>query len=354
MSTASDVASAAESRTLVASTLEEYGSLVREALPRYLPVREPRRYLYDLVADYPNRGGKMMRPSICLATARAFGGRLEDALGSAVAFELLHNAFLIHDDVQDESDERRGRPTMHKLHGVPLAINVGDTLTLLSLRPLLDNHANLGVHLCMQILEELQQVARDSAEGQAMELGWRHDNSVDVTAADYLDMVLKKTCGMAAIYPARVGALIGTRGQISSGRVARFVRFGFFLGAAFQIQDDLLNLFADQRYGKELNGDIWEGKRTLMLIHLLQECTGPERERITGILHAPRHTRREAQVRWIRELMDTYGCIDYAREMAHGMAGAAVVECAAAFEGVPDSRDRRFIEGLPRWVFERN
>ena len=166
---------------------------------------------------------------------------------------------------------------------MPLAINVGDTLTLLSLKPLLDNHANLGAHLCMQILDELQQVASDSAEGQAMELGWRHDNSVDVTPADYLDMVLKKTCGMAAIYPTRVGALIGTRGQIDPDR---FVRFGFFLGAAFQIQDDLLNLFADQRYGKELNGDIWEGKRTLMLIHLLQECTGTERERITRILGA--------------------------------------------------------------------
>ena len=351
MSVASDVPNAAESRTLVASTLEEYGALVREALQKYLPAREPRRYLYDLVADYPNRGGKMMRPSICIATARAFGGRLEDALGSAVAFELLHNALLIHDDVQDESDERRGRPTMHVLHGVPLAINVGDTLTLLSLKPLLDNHANLGAHLCIQILRELQQVASDSAEGQAMELGWRHDNSVDVTPADYLDMVLKKTCGMAAIYPTRVGALIGTRGQINPDR---FVRFGFFLGAAFQIQDDLLNLFADQRYGKELNGDIWEGKRTLMLIHLLQECTGTERKRITRILRAARQARCEAEVRWIRELMDHYGCIDYARRVAHGLAGAAVVECAAAFEGVQDSKDRRFIEGLPRWIFERN
>src|SRR5262245_40540475 len=239
MSVGGNASTTTTSRMLVAATLEEYGAVVRKSLQKYLPAREPRRYLYDLVADYPNRGGKMMRPSICIATERAFGGRLEDALGSAVAFELLHNAFLIHDDVQDESDERRGRPTMHKLHGVPLAINVGDTLTLLSLRPLLDNHANLGFHLCMQILEELQQVATDYAEGQEMAHGWRHDNSVEVTAADYLDMVLKKTCGMAAIYPTRVGALIGTRGQIKPERFVRFVRFGFFLGAAFQIQDDL-------------------------------------------------------------------------------------------------------------------
>jgi geranylgeranyl diphosphate synthase type II len=346
-----DASDLAATRMLVASTLEEYGALVRKALQKYLPAREPRKYLYDLAADYPNRGGKMMRPSICIATARAFGGRLEDALASAVAFELLHNAILIHDDVQDESDERRSRPTMHILHGVPLAINAGDTLMLLSLKPLLENHSTLGADLSVRILEELQQVASDSAEGQAMELGWRHDNAIDLTTADYLDMVLKKTCGMAAIYPSRVGALIGTRGRID---LNRFVRFGFFLGAAFQIQDDILNLFADDRYGKERNGDIWEGKRTLMLIHLLQHCAHSERERITDILHGPRKARCETEVRWIRRLMDRYGCIDYAQRIAHGLAGAAAVECAAVFDGVPDSRDRRFIEGLPRWVFERN
>lgn len=351
MSLLGDGSDAAASRALVASTLDEYGTLVREAFHRYLPAREPRRYLYDPVADYPNRGGKMMRPSLCLATARAFGGRLEDALGSAIAIELLHNALLVHDDVEDESDERRNRPTMHLLHGVPLAINVGDMLMLLSLRPLLDNRRDLGADLSQTILEELQQVAADSAEGQAVELGWRHDHAVEVTPADYLDMVLKKTCGLAAIYPSRVGAMIGTRAQIDPDR---FVRFGFFLGAAFQIQDDLLNLFADRRYGKEQNGDIWEGKRTLMLIHLLKHCAVAERTRITEMLRMPRRTRNAADVSWTRGLMDTYGCIDYAREVAHGLAGAAVVECAAALDGVPDSRDRRFIEGLPRWVFERN
>jgi geranylgeranyl diphosphate synthase type II len=339
------------SQTLVASMLQEYGELTRSALPRYLPVREPKRYLYDLVADYPHRGGKMMRPSICIATALAFGGRIEDALGSAVAFELLHNALLIHDDIQDESDERRGRPTLHSLHGVPLAINVGDALTLLSLKPLVENHLTLGPQLCMRIIDELQRVARDSAEGQAMELGWRRDNAVDVTPVDYLDMVLKKTSGLAAIYPIRVGALIATRGQVDADR---FVRFGFFLGAAFQIQDDVLNLFADEAYGKERDGDIWEGKRTLMLIRLLRECTSEERDRVARILASSRRDRRAADVRWIRHRMDRYGCIDYARQMSQGLAGAAQEELATAFAGVPDSRDREFIESLPRWVVERN
>src|SRR5207244_3449628 len=97
-----------------------------------------------LVAGYPRRGGRMLRPSLCIATARAFGAKLEVAVRSAVALELLHNAFLVHDDVEDDSDVRRGRPTLHTLHGVPLAVNVGDALALLGLRAVTDNQATLG------------------------------------------------------------------------------------------------------------------------------------------------------------------------------------------------------------------
>jgi geranylgeranyl diphosphate synthase type II len=336
--------------TLVPAVLREYGSLTRSELSRYLPSQEPRRHLYDLVADYPNRGGKMMRPSLCIATARAFGGRLEDALGCAVSLELLHNALLIHDDIEDGSDERRGLPTLHVKHGVPIAINVGDTLTLLSLRPLFENHERLGPHLSMRIIQEMEKMALESAEGQAMELGWRQDNDITITERDYLLMVLKKTCWLATIYPSRVGALIGTRGRIDADR---FIRFGFYLGAAFQIQDDLLNLVADARYGKERDGDLWEGKRTLMLVHLLRHCTAGERERVSIVLAQPREGREAADVRWLRERMDHYGCLEYGRQIAHGLAGAALEEFRAAFGGLPDSRDKRFIEGLVTWVFER-
>src|SRR6266851_6715334 len=93
---------------LVPSVLREYGELTRAAMTAYLPAREPRRYLYDLVSDYPLRGGKMMRPSLCIAAARLFGARPEEAICTAVAIELLHNALLIHDDIEDGSEQRRG------------------------------------------------------------------------------------------------------------------------------------------------------------------------------------------------------------------------------------------------------
>ncbi|MGH7785845.1 MAG: polyprenyl synthetase family protein [Candidatus Binatia bacterium] len=343
--------SAAVTPALVSSTLQEYGAITKEALASYLPTGEPRRYLYDLLAEYPRRPGKMMRPSLCIATARAFGASLADAVPTAAAIELLHNAILIHDDIEDESTQRRGEPTLHAMHGIPLAINAGDTLTLMSLRPLLANIAAIGPRRAVRILEETQRMARESAEGQALELGWRRDNVTDVDDAAYLEMVLKKTCWFGTIYPSRVGALIGRQGPVD---LDPFIRFGFFLGAAFQIQDDLLNLVDEtDRYGKEADGDLWEGKRTLMLIRLLGAAPPAERQRLADILGRPREGRTAGEVAWIRAQMDAHGCVEYARRVAHGLAGAAQHEYARIYAGLPDSRDKQFIEGLVTWVFER-
>jgi geranylgeranyl diphosphate synthase type II len=342
---------AAADGQLVAAVLREYGDATRAALFDYLPVAEPRRYLYDLVADYPRRGGRAFRPSLCIATARAFGSSLADAIQTAVSIELMHNAMLIHDDIEDESEQRRGRPAMHITEGVPISINVGDTLSLLSMRPLLDNQRTLGPFLSLRLIEETERMARESAEGQALELGWRRDNVTTVAESDYLVMVLKKTCWLATIHPSRVGALIGARGLVD---VEPFIRFGFFLGAAFQIQDDLLNLVGDaQAYGKELGGDIHEGKRTLMLIRLFEVATARERTRLQTMFGLPRSRRTDADVRWVRERMDAYACIDYARQVAHGLAGAAHHEFTRLFGGLPDSRDRRFIQALAAWVIQR-
>jgi geranylgeranyl diphosphate synthase type II len=336
---------------LVPAVLREYGDATRVALCDYLGPQEPRRHLWSLVADYPRRGGRMLRPSLCIATARAFGASVADAVHSAVALELLHNAFLVHDDVEDESDARRGRPTLHALHGVPVAVNVGDALALLGLRVLMDNRRTLGPLLTMRILEEAERMARESIEGQAVELGWRRDNALRLSEADYLAMVLKKTCWYTTIFPSRVGALIGARSALDQDG---FVRFGFFLGAAFQIQDDLLNLTGDPvRYGKEPDGDLWEGKRTLMLIALLRRASHAEHARLAEFLAVPRAERRAADVAWVRERMEAYGCLDHAREVAHGLAGAAIHEGARVYAGLPDSRDRRFVEALPRWVLAR-
>ena len=337
---------------LIQSVLEEYATLTRRALGRYLPSTEPRRYLYDLVADYPRRGGKMMRPTLCIATARTFGARVEDAVRAAVSVELFHNALLVHDDIQDESELRRGSPSLPVLHGLPLAQNAGIALGMLSLRPLAEYRLEFGLKMAVLLIEELQRMARESGEGQALELGWRRDNILDLTDTDYFEMVLKKTCWYSTITPMRLGALIGCRELLPEFET--LIRLGFFFGTAFQIRDDVLNLIGDERYGKEIYDDLLEGKRTLMLIHLLANATAEERERVAAFLASPRGERTGAPVRWVVERMKHYGSIDYAQGVANGLAGAALHEFENLFDDLPDSRDKRFLAEMITWVLRRS
>jgi geranylgeranyl diphosphate synthase type II len=339
---------------LVTQILGSYAGPVSAEMGRYLPGNDRpdlRRYLYDLVADYPRRWGKMMRPGICLATAQAFGARMEAAIPAAASIELLHNSLLIHDDIEDESDERRGAPTLHRLHGMPLALNAGSALSLMSLYPLLGS-SSLAPSVTSRLLQETMRVGQESAEGQALELGWCRDNRLDLVESDYLELVLKKTCWLATIHPLRVGALLALG---ESADLDRFVCFGFFLGAAFQIHDDVLNLIGDtQQYGKELAGDLWEGKRTLILIELLRRCRADERAELEQFFALSRRAKSTAQVERVLAMMHHYGSIEAARATAEALAGAAQHELESAFADAPESRHKQFLRELPTWVFERN
>src|SRR6516164_7038845 len=210
--------------------LARYRDLTYRALLGQLPTREPRRYLYDLISGQLSHVGKGLRPALCIATCRAFGGSIEQALPSAVTIELLHNAFLVHDDIEDGSLYRRNRATLYIEEGVPIAVNVGDAMNAISIGSLTENIPVLGAELAYRIFHEAQHLVLQSVEGQALELGWTRDNIFDLTEDDYLRLVLKKTCWYTCIHPCRIGALIGTAGAIDADR---FNLFGFLLGASF-------------------------------------------------------------------------------------------------------------------------
>ena len=131
------------------------------------------------------------------------------------------------------------------------------------------------------------------------------------------------------------------------------VRFGYFLGVAFQIEDDLRNLSVDPGYGKEMNGDLFEAKRTLMLIHVRQACSDAERARLDAFLGLPREARSPDEVLWLVAMMQRLGSIDHAREVAAAMAGAAAHEFDRAYGALAPSADRSFIAGLVPWIFAR-
>jgi geranylgeranyl diphosphate synthase, type II len=336
---------------LVEEQLEYYKKLALETLQPYFQPKEPRKYLYDLLPVYPNRGGKGLRPSLCIATCRAFGGSTYSALRSAASIELLHNAFLIHDDLEDGSDFRRGLQTMHAAVGMPIAVNLADAMSALSIYPLVENRDILGGSITSDVLAEVLHMVTETAEGQAIELGWMRDNVVELTDMDYFRMTLKKTAWYTCIHPCRIGALIGSGGSLA---LDRFNQFAYFMGVAFQIQDDVLNLVAEyKRYGKEIGGDIWEGKRTIMLIHLLNSCGDIEKTKITAFLGTPREKRDAEDVRWIYSLMEKYDCIDYARGIARELANESLKEFDKAYAAAPDSEDKRFIQQIVVYMIER-
>ncbi len=332
--------------------LARYRETILKGLIDAVPKREPRRYLYDPLTAHLSRIGKSLRPALCMATCRAFGGREDLASQSAVALEMLHNAFLVHDDIEDESELRHGKPTMHAEYGVPLAVNAGDTLNALSLRILRENLDVLGQKLTWLVFGEFDHMLLESLEGQALELGWIRDNRRDISASDYLRMVLKKTCWYSFIHPCRIGALIATRDATG---LDRFNRFGYFLGTAFQIQDDLLNLLGNQdKYGKEIAGDLREGKRTLMLVHLFKHASRDDAKRLSAFLGEPRSARSGADVDWILERMRTYGSMDHARSAAKHFAGAALYEFTQAFGGLQESEYKSFILQVIRYMVSRD
>lgn len=336
--------------------LRRYSALTRSAMADHMRAersdsdRRSDPYLADPMSAYPTRSGKGLRPAIALATCEAFGGAIPDAMPSALALELLHNAFLVHDDIEDESDLRRGEPTLHRLVGLPLAVNAGDGLALSGVGALGRNAELLGPGIAADIYREFDFMARHTVEGQALDIGWRVDNRLDLTPDDYLELIMKKTCWYTTVLPLRVGALIGSSGEAD---LEPMIEFGFHLGAAFQIRDDVLNLVGDvDLYGKEALGDLREAKRTLILIHLLAVASSSERDFIEHFL-ADETNRSPDACRVLFEMMTARGSVAFAAEFAAGIAASADDSFADAFATVRATRGAAFIESLIPWMLER-
>lgn len=348
---------------------------------------EQHQVLYDLILDYPLRGGKALRPGLAIAMCRAIGGYKEAILPTAATLELYHNAFLIHDDVEDESLMRRGRPTLHEEYGTPIAVNVGDAMLVLSLRPLLDNVEVVGLGPALKILQLVARMTRESVEGQAIELAWVRDNRWDLGDDDYCRMVVQKTGWYSFIAPLQSGAIVGGATQI---QVDSLKEFAVALGLAFQIQDDILNVSADpEPYGKEIGGDLWEGKRTIMLLHAVRTADRQDAESARSILGKRRPSanaaefmhrldelvalgqltpggrdrllldggaaeeKSQADVDWLYRLVVERDSIGYARRLATQHAERAG-ELLTALTWIPPSPYRAVLESLVRYVHERD
>ncbi len=371
----------------LAAYLGECRQLAVDEIRRMVGDTDPRSApFYDLMMEYPLRGAKGLRPALCLATCRALGGGLEAALPSAAVIELFHNAFLIHDDVEDGSERRRERATLHLDHGMPIAVNVADGMLALALQPLLDNTRVVGLGKALRILQVIARMARESAEGQAIELAWIREGRWDLGDDDYRHMVLKKTGWYSFIAPMTIGAIVA---GADDARLEALQAAARELAIAFQVRDDLLNLSEEaEGYGKEAAGDLWEGKRTLILLHALRRLGAPERAQAMAILarrrpdasdarwrtlldelaaagelsegarrrldeaRAPAAKRAE-DVAQLRRWIDAHDAVAHAAALGRAHAEAARVALRQALDGSPGSRHRDLLGALIDYTVDR-
>ena len=277
-----------------------------------------RGYLYDPLDRFTASGGKRVRPVLCLLGAEAAGGTAESALACAVAVELFQSAALIHDDIADEGELRRGEPCLYRVEGTGLAINAGDLALVRVLEVVLADEG-LDAERKALVLDEVARMERHTLEGQALDLGWVRDARWDVTSEDYLYMVTSKTSWYSAAIPLYVGALVGG----GSEEAARgLLELGLTAGVAFQLADDLLNLVGDaEAQGKDFRSDITEGKRTLAVVWALEHLEGEGREELVALL-ASGTTDADELARAV-ELIERGGGIAHCQELAHEMAGRA-------------------------------
>ena len=266
-------------------------------------------YLYAPLAKYSANGGKRTRPVVCFLGCMAVGGSAELASSAAASVEHFHTAALIHDDIADEGELRRGEPCLHLTMGLGLAINAGD-LALSQVTGTVLQDDRLDDATKVRVLGELVRMTTRTIEGQALDIGWARDARWDISEDDYLAMASHKTAYYSVAVPLACGAIIGggTDEQVEALR-----SFGMATGLAFQLQDDLLNLVGDKEsVAKDFRCDITEGKRTLMVVHAL---ANPQvSDELRGILSA--HTTDSELLARAVELMEQAGSIAHARELS--------------------------------------
>ncbi len=323
--------------------------ILEELLPKSSPVPEV-DLLYRMMRDYPSRPAKGMRPFLCVTACRAAGGDGKDALLTAACIELFQNWILIHDDIEDDSELRRGGPTLHRKYGEPLALNAGDALHARTWSSLSLNREILGSEKTVRIIGEFSRMVNETTEGQHMELGWVAHKRWDLKESDYYEMCTKKTSWYTVAGPCRLGAIVA---GASEELLEKLKEFGLRLGVAFQIQDDTLNLVGDQKkYGKEKSDDILEGKRTLILLHLLGSVGPDEKVKLVSIMSKDRADKTSADVSYVLSLVEKHDAVGYARKRAVELMKEAV-EVLGGISWKGDAETAALLGLFARFAVER-
>jgi len=322
--------------TLIAATEDEIVRLVGDRDPSTRGMYEMVRYHLGL--DGSGSAGKRMRPLLGLLAYASITGEYEPALPGAAAVELGHNFSLIHDDIEDADVERRHRPTLWSLHGIPQAINTGDAVFVLS-RIALHRLTELGFSdtKVLRLMRLYDETCLALCEGQYIDI-WTSGHDDPMTVELYFDMIGRKTAALisAAI---EAGALLATDDEAVIGR---YRAFGWALGLAFQLNDDLLGIWGEEATTGKAPSDIAKHKKTLPILYAFEQAGPADRLRLGQVYRDPSPS--AAGIADVVAILERTGAGAYTRDQAHRYRDAALAELEAA--GTVEQSARERLEGI--------
>ena len=287
--------------------------------------------------------GKRIRPTLCLLACEALGGDVGSALPAAAAVELVHNFSLIHDDIQDGNSERHNRPTVWWVWGPAQAINAGDGMHALARLALLrQTDSGMSPERTLKAVGLLDEACLRLCEGQYLDLTYQE--RVDISQDAYFKMVEGKTAALISC-ATELGAVMSQAGEPVAKALANF---GSKLGTAFQIRDDILDLWGQQDTGKPLAGDILNKKKSLPIVYAIENASGAER-RALGDVYFKRVMEPE-DIDKIIEVLETLGARQFCQDKADAL-------CNEALESLSDaglsSEQSEGLESLARFMVSR-
>ena len=313
--------------------LEDRAALVTATIEKLLPVMHPRG-LYEASRHLVDSGGKRLRPSMLLLAAEAAGGEALALAPAAVSIELVHNFTLIHDDIMDNADVRRGRPAVHKIWGQSGAILAGDTLYSKAFQVL--GMTAASPERILGAMNMLSRTCTAICEGQWLDMEFESKDRV--TENEYMEMIEKKTGVLYGASAGMGGLLAGASPEV----VRALDEFGRLTGMGFQLQDDVIDLLTPEEVsGKRQGGDLIEGKKTLIMIHAF-----------ANDIVVPVFSKKDASAEEIFRsisILEGSGSIEYARSRAEEM----VAQGKRALDVLPPSPAKETLLELADYMIRR-
>lgn len=309
-------------------------------------------YHWKVFKDYPQRQGKYLRPTVLLLTTKAMGGKEKRAVLTAAAMQMSEEWILIHDDVEDNSFERRGKPTLNRMYGINTAINAGDMLHATTWKMTADNAKVIGPELSNKIQNEFFRFYSRTVLGQGIEIKWFEGKLKGYKDKDWELVADSKTGYYSIAGPMRLGAIIA---GATNTQLEKLAEFGKYLGRCFQLVDDVLDVTSDFAGLKKQKGnDVFEGKRTVLLGHLLRTIKGKDKKKLIKIMEKKREDKTQKEVDWVIKQMDTLGSIDYAKDLASHYKDIAMEMFEGDLKFLKKQPARDKMETLIHFILERD